>query len=84
MAHYDYWEDRLRPSLLLDAPADMFCYGMGERTMIELAKRIEAGENISDITDVHQTAYITDFKPSENEITINFEFLKIKLLKESE
>lgn len=71
VAHYDYWEDRLRPSLLLDAPADMFCYGMGERTMIELAKRIEAGENISDITDVHQTAYITDFKPSEDDIVLH-------------
>lgn len=74
VAHYDYWEDRLRPSLLIDAPADMFVYGMGERTMSELAKRLDAGENIREITDVSQTAFITTFNPSsENIILHSFE-----------
>ena len=44
VAHYDYWEDRLRPSILLDAPADMVTYGMGERTILEIASRLERGE----------------------------------------
>lgn len=44
LAHYDYWEDRLRPSILLDAPADLLIYGMGERPITELAKRLAAGE----------------------------------------
>ena len=58
LSHYDYWQDRLRPSILLDAPADILLYGMGEKTIIELARRIEAGEKISDITDVPQTAML--------------------------
>ncbi len=60
VAHYDYWEDRLRPSILADAPADMISYGMGERTILELARRLDAGEVISEITDVPQTAFFTD------------------------
>ena len=54
-SHYDYWQDRLRPSILADAPVDMIVYGMGESTMLELAHRIEAGEKIADIRDVPQT-----------------------------
>lgn len=71
VAHYDYWEDRLRPSLLLDAPADMLVYGMGERTMTSLAKRISAGEKIKDITDLEQTAFITEEKPQEGDIVLH-------------
>lgn len=71
VAHYDYWEDRLRPSILLDSKADMLIYGMGERTIIQLARRIEAGEKIGDITDVAQTAFITDEKPLEGEIVLH-------------
>lgn len=60
VAHYDYWEDRLRPTILEDSPADMISCGMGERTILELARRLEAGERIKDITDVPQTAFFTD------------------------
>ncbi len=56
-SHYDYWQDRLRPSILADAPADMLIYGMGEKTILELARRIEAGEKPEEITDVLQTAF---------------------------
>ncbi len=58
VAHYDYWEDRLRPSILLDAPVDMVIYGMGEKTITELAHRIENGKNIKEITDLPQTAIL--------------------------
>lgn len=63
VAHYDYWEDRLRPSILLDAPADMVVYGMGERTMLELTRRLDSGERIEEITNVQQTAFISKVKP---------------------
>lgn len=55
LSHYDYWQDRLRPSLLLDCNADMIIYGMGEKPIIELAQRLSDGENISGISDIRQT-----------------------------
>lgn len=71
VAHYDYWEDRLRPSLLLDARADMFCYGMGERTMTELARRLDAGEKIGEIRNLPQTAFISDETPADGDIVLH-------------
>ena len=55
LSHYDYWQDRLRPSILADSALDMLSYGMGERTIVELARRLDAGEKIEDITDLSQT-----------------------------
>lgn len=55
LSHYDYWQDRLRPSILADAPADMIIYGMGEKPVLEIARRIESGERVADIKDVPQT-----------------------------
>lgn len=54
-AHYDYWQDVVRQSILADAPADMLVFGMGERQMIEVAGRLAGGEDISDIRDVAGT-----------------------------
>ncbi len=58
MAHYDYWQDRLRPSILADAPADMIIYGMGEKPIVELARRLDAGERISEIVDLRQSVIL--------------------------
>lgn len=58
LSHYDYWQDRLRPSILADTAADMVIYGMGEKPIVELARRIEAGEKIADIKDIPQTALL--------------------------
>ncbi len=55
LSHYDYWQDRLRPSILVDAPVDMIIYGMGEQPMLELARRLNDGEKISEIHDIPQT-----------------------------
>ena len=55
VSHYDYWQDRLRPSIIADCRADMIIYGMGEQTVTELARRLDAGQSISDITDLRQT-----------------------------
>lgn len=54
-SHYDYWQDRLRPSILMDCKADMIVYGMGESIDVEIARRLDAGEKIEDITDLPQT-----------------------------
>ncbi len=56
-AHYDYWDDKIRPSILLDSGADLLSYGMGENQTIEIAQRLYSGEPISTITDVRGTCY---------------------------
>jgi uncharacterized radical SAM protein YgiQ len=55
-AHYDYWSDSVRQSILADAPADVLVFGMGERQVIEIAARLSKGEDIENITDVPGTA----------------------------
>lgn len=59
VAHYDYWQDKLRPSILNDCHADMLVYGMGERPIIEIARRLDQGATIAELHNVPQTAYIT-------------------------
>ncbi len=49
LAYYDYWEDKLRRSILIDAKADLLVWGMGERTVLEIARRLEAGRNLDAI-----------------------------------
>lgn len=56
-AHYDYWEDRIRPSILLDSGADLLVYGMGERQTVELAHRFQRGEPAASMTDIRGTCY---------------------------
>ena len=58
-AHYDYWEDKVRRAILYDAQADLLVYGMGETATLQIARRLKAGEPVSEITDVRGTAYIT-------------------------
>lgn len=66
VAHYDYWKDCLRPSILADAPADMISYGMGEKSIVEIARRLEAGESISEIRDIPQTAFFCSLEEAAN------------------
>ncbi len=58
-AHYDYWDDDVRPSILADSSADLLMFGMGEHQITELAKRLSEGENIRDIHDIRGTCYMT-------------------------
>ncbi len=60
LSHYDYWEDRLRPSILHDAPADLLVYGMGEKPVLEIARRLAEGESIREMDSIPQTALLTD------------------------
>lgn len=59
MAHYDYWSDKLKHSILVDSSADILSYGMGEHSMIEIAEALDSGINVSDITYVRGTCYRT-------------------------
>ncbi|MBQ6825168.1 MAG: YgiQ family radical SAM protein [Clostridia bacterium] len=64
-AHYDYWDDKVRPSILIDSGADLLMYGMGERHIIKIADRLNNGEDIKNLTDIKGTCYkvkTTDFE----------------------
>ncbi len=56
LSHYDYWQDRLRPGILADAPADILVYGMGEKTVVDIARRLDAGLAADSLKDIPQTA----------------------------
>jgi uncharacterized radical SAM protein YgiQ len=57
-AHYDFWEDKVRRSILLDSKADLLVYGMGERALLDLADRLRKGERFEAIRDIRGTAYV--------------------------
>ena len=59
LAHYDYWSDSLRRSILMDCGADLVSYGMGERSIVEIADALQAGIAVSDITFVNGTCFRT-------------------------
>jgi uncharacterized radical SAM protein YgiQ len=58
IAHYDYWSDKVRRSVLVDSKADILLYGNAERALVELSHRIARGEEINEITDIRGTAYL--------------------------
>lgn len=61
-AHYDYWDDKVRRSILFDSQADILSYGMGEKQTAEIANRLAAGEPVSSIRDVRGTCYACDVR----------------------
>lgn len=65
IAHYDYWSDKVRRSILIDSKADLLLYGNAERAIIELSHRLGRGEEIADIQDIRGTAYIRKHVPDE-------------------
>ena len=65
MAHYDYWSDKIKHSILLDSGADLLSYGMGEHSMLEVAEALDSGIDVKDITFVPGTVYRT----KEGELT---------------
>ena len=77
LAHYDYWSDKLKRSILLDAQADLISYGMGERSIIEIAEALDAGIAVQDITYIDGTVckvkskdliYDAEYLPSYEEL----------------
>ena len=57
LAHYDYWSDKVRRSILLDCKADLLAFGMGEELILEIARRLDAGEGVRDLRDMRGVAY---------------------------
>lgn len=71
LTHYDYWQDRLRPGILADSPADLLIYGMGEKPIRELVHRLLAGEDFHTLHDIPQTVYLAgEVTPEENDLTL--------------
>ena len=64
LAHYDYWSDKVRRSILLDAKPDLVAFGMGEETILEIARRLNAGETVRDLRDMRGIAYALGAKES--------------------
>ena len=57
LAHYDYWSDKVRRAIILDAKADLVVYGMGERPLLEIVARLAAGQPMAALRDIRGTAY---------------------------
>jgi len=67
-SHYDYWDDRIRRSILLDSRADLLVYGMGERANIEICEALAAGIDVKDIHWIRGTAYISRSLPDDPDL----------------
>lgn len=61
-AHYDYWDDKIRRSILFDSQANLLSFGMGERSILEIARRLNDGEDISLMRDIRGTCYSVDVR----------------------
>ena len=73
LAHYDYWSDKVRRSILLDAKADLLVYGMGEAAVVEIARRLQAGETVRDLKDMRGVTYAlgaSEEPPADNIVTL--------------
>lgn len=70
LTHYDYWKDCLMPSIMATCGADYLCYGMGERTMLEITRAIEDGRDVKDIHKIPQLAFMMSGKPKAREGTL--------------
>ncbi|MBE6733147.1 MAG: YgiQ family radical SAM protein [Ruminococcaceae bacterium] len=80
-AHYDYWDDTVRPSILVDSKADILMYGMGEKHIVEIANRLNNGEKISELTDIKGTCYLvkkSDYVPTSVRECPSFEAVSQK------
>jgi uncharacterized radical SAM protein YgiQ len=66
LAHYDYWSDTVRRSILLDCKADLLVYGMGERNIVEMANRLAAGKTVKDLRDLRGVAYHLGAKEADS------------------
>ncbi|MEK6236359.1 MAG: YgiQ family radical SAM protein, partial [Planctomycetales bacterium] len=73
LAHYDYWSDKVRRSIILDAKADLLVFGMGERAIVEIARRLDAGETVRDLRDMRGVAYrlgAKEIPPKDNVVAV--------------
>ena len=64
IAHYDYWSDRVKRSVLLDSRADLLVFGNAERAIVDIAHRLANGDKAADLTDIRGTAFVTRHPPA--------------------
>jgi uncharacterized radical SAM protein YgiQ len=83
LGHYDYWEDKIRRSILLDSRADLLIYGMGEKAVVEIAEALDSGIAVSDITWIRGTCYRTGEAPDDEETVILPDFEEIVASREA-
>src|SRR5438552_1482815 len=69
LAHYDYWSDTVRRSILLDSKADIVVYGMGEEPIVEIARRLAAGQSVRDLRDLRGVAYAMGANESRSRLS---------------
>lgn len=82
LTHYDYWQDKLLPGILASSPADLLIYGMGEKPIKELVRRLKSRIPFNEIKDIRQTVYLTDKEDAKDDDIVLFsheECLKDKL-----
>ncbi len=84
LAHYDYWDDRLFPSILADVPADLLNYGMGERTTVKMARMLAEGRTVADLCGLPQVAYLADALPQGQQVMALHSFEECKKSKHAE
>ncbi len=65
ITHYDYWTDTLKPSFLIETRADLILYGMAEKAFVQLTEKLNAGFNVKQITDIPQTAFLSETIPEK-------------------
>jgi len=73
LTHYDYWQDKLLPSILIDSGADILTYGMGERSTIEIAGILSNGGSVDGLKDIPQIGYISEDKATGSTILASYE-----------
>jgi uncharacterized radical SAM protein YgiQ len=73
IAHYDYWSDKVRRSIIMDAKADLLVFGMGERPIVEIARRLAAGQTVQELRDLRGVAYrlgASESPPTDDSVTL--------------
>lgn len=73
LAHYDYWDNRVRRSVLVDSKADLLVFGMGETPLLDIARRAATGESLKDMTDIRGTAVMVTQAPGDTVELPSFE-----------
>lgn len=68
LSHYDYWDDTYHRSILVDSGADLLIYGMGEKPLHELVRRLNGGQTLADCHDMPQVAYLADTRPQSDQV----------------
>lgn len=84
VTHYDYWADELRPTIMLDSKADLGVYGMGELAIVEIAKALDEGKKINEITNVPQTFFLRTRQGTRQATSVQSEWNDLRLASHKE